>query len=121
MTDKHVKPPQSNTNCEKCNWADERKKEQPSFSKEIPFLNHIEQFWHCGLCLEEMPDDISPREWKNIEVGWTIWGVQAWCVRHEANIMHINFEGGKFPAEMDRKPTPLEIADKDAEFKEKMK
>ena len=60
--------------------------------------NHIEMFLHCKLCLDDIPHGISPKEHASISVGWTIHGFQAWCNRHEANILHVDFEGQKHKA-----------------------
>lgn len=68
----------------------------------IPNTNEIVAFLHCKRCLDEMPDwapdGTSPREWAQIEVGWTKLGIQVWCRRHEANILHVDFEGRQHPA-----------------------
>ena len=43
----------------------------------------------------------SPREYAQLEFGFTKPGVQVWCKRHEVNVMHIDFEGaGPFQAEV---------------------
>jgi hypothetical protein len=57
--------------------------------------NRIEQFFHCRRCMEEKPDDQSPRQWARIEAGWTDKGFQVWCVRHDINIADIDFMGQK--------------------------
>lgn len=54
-----------------------------------PVANQITTFFHCRRCLEEMPEGTSAREWARIEVGATPTGIQAWCVRHDINIVHI--------------------------------
>ena len=41
---------------------------------------------------------ISPRDFARIEFGWTPLGIQAWCFRHNANIMNIDFGGMKHKA-----------------------
>jgi hypothetical protein len=64
----------------------------------IPATNEIVSFMHCGRCLDEMPDNFSPREWVQLEVGFTPLGIQIWCKRREANVMHMDFQGHKFPA-----------------------
>lgn len=65
--------------------------------------NHIMQYMHCALCLEEIPEDVSPRDWARTQTGFTSKGVQVWCVRHDCNIVHIDFEGkSPFPAETGR-------------------
>ncbi len=68
--------------------------------RNIPVTNKIEAFFHCSQCLDEKPDILSPREYANLEVGWTKLGFQVWCKRHECNVMHIDFQGIKHPANM---------------------
>lgn len=58
----------------------------------------IYRYIHCGKCLNEIPKNKSPREWSELECGFTEHGIQIWCKRHECNIVHIDFEGKKHPA-----------------------
>lgn len=60
--------------------------------------NHIKMFFHCKRCLTEKPDDVSPRDFAQLEVGFTIAGMQVWCKRHECNVCHVDFQGFKHPA-----------------------
>ncbi len=53
----------------------------------------IEMFMHCRKCLEDQPGGISPRDYARLEFGYTKQGIQVWCVRHEHNVVHIDFEG----------------------------
>jgi len=62
-----------------------------------PVENEIELYLHCKKCLEELPPEFSPREWAQLEVGWTRAGIQVWCKRHELNVMHMDFQGHKHP------------------------
>ncbi len=55
----------------------------------------IQMYLHCGLCLNEMPANGYTQ---SLEVGWTAHGIQVWCKTHDANVLHIDFEGGKHPA-----------------------
>lgn len=71
---------------------------------DLPNSNCIVGFLHCGRCLEEKPRNISPRDWAQLEVGWTPQGLQVWCRRHEINVMHVHFEGAKHPARTDCEP-----------------
>jgi len=57
--------------------------------------NFIGSFFHCKECIEEKPGDVSPRDWIRNEVGWTVKGLQVWCVRHEKNIINLDFKGQK--------------------------
>lgn len=60
-------------------------------SKQSP-ENHIKMFFHCKQCIAEIPGDQTPREWIRVEVGWTEKGLQVWCVRHEINIVDLDFD-----------------------------
>jgi len=65
--------------------------------------NKITMFMHCKLCLDERPPDISPREYAQLEIGFTVPGFQVWCRRHEANVIDVDFEGaGPFPGDLSR-------------------
>ena len=57
--------------------------------------NRIIAFMHCRQCLDELPPGVAPREWVRLECGWTPEGVQVWCVRHERNIVDLDFQGNK--------------------------
>jgi hypothetical protein len=37
-----------------------------------------------------------------MDVGFTDWGVQVWCRRHKVNVVHIDFQGQKIPADFRR-------------------
>lgn len=57
--------------------------------------NDIAAFWHCRLCLEELPPDESPMSYARTQTGWTSdRGVQAWCNRHDTNVVKL------FPVEV---------------------
>jgi hypothetical protein len=64
-------------------------------AEDKPTPNEIESFFHCRSCIQQRPDNLSPREWVHVEVGWTTKGIQVWCVRCEKNIIHLDFEGKK--------------------------
>ena len=50
--------------------------------------NQIEGFIHCAMCADELPNDLSHREYASLEVGWTDDGrFQVWCQRHEINVV----------------------------------
>ena len=65
--------------------------------------NEITTFAHCANCMPMKPKHLSPRDWVDIEAGFTDIGVQVWCKRCECNIMHIDFEGQRHPANTERK------------------
>jgi hypothetical protein len=58
----------------------------------------IVSYFHCGKCLNEKPDEMSPRDFQKIQAGFTKEGIQIWCLRHECNILHVDFEGITHPA-----------------------
>lgn len=73
-------------------------KKPAAATRDIPNTNQIEMYFHCARCLAEKPDGVSPREWAQNEVGFTVIGLQVWCKRHDLNICHIDFEGQCHPA-----------------------
>ena len=63
----------------------------------IPSENSIKLYFHCTKCLEEMPANTTPHDWSQLEIGYTVLGIQVWCKRHECNVVHVDFEGVKHP------------------------
>ncbi len=78
-------------------------------SRPIPNTNEIVQFFHCGLCLAELPRGTSPREYGSLEIGFTPLGIQVWCKRHEVNVFHVDFERQRHPANMTRQRLEGEV------------
>jgi hypothetical protein len=76
--------------------------QRPPLTNEFGILS----FFHCGLCLRELPSDTSPRDYAQLEIGWTILGLQVWCRRHNVNVVHVDFEGATHPANLTRKEGP---------------
>lgn len=74
------------------------RKAQERPKRDIPATNEIRMFFHCRKCLQELPPGTSPQEWAQLEVGWTLLGFQVWCKRHDINVIHMDFEGMKHPA-----------------------
>lgn len=68
--------------------------------------NAITSFMHCGLCVKEWNDGKAPGEspasYSRLSVGWTKEGLQVWCNRHEANVVHVDFQGQQHPANTTR-------------------
>ena len=60
----------------------------------------IVMYFQCRTCIEEMPPGTAPRDWARFNVGWTRYGMQVWCVRHDCNVVNIDFEGQQHPAEL---------------------
>lgn len=63
-------------------------------------------YLHCGLCLNEKPTTVSPREYAQLEIGMTDVGLQVWCKRHECNVANIDFEGAQHPTNTTRRAGP---------------
>lgn len=70
--------------------------------RRVPCSNEIRQFFHCSLCIEELPAGESPQGYRRLDVGWTKLGLQVWCTRHDANVVHVDFEGAKHAANTNR-------------------
>jgi hypothetical protein len=66
---------------------------KPKGVRESMIISHI----HCAMCLEEVPEGLSAGEYAMNEVGLTKVGIQVWCVRHNANVLHLDFEGFRHP------------------------
>lgn len=66
----------------------------------IPATNAIISFMHCKQCIKELPSGQSPRDYAELEVGFTKLGLQVWCKRHELNVCHIDFQGYQHPANL---------------------
>ena len=52
--------------------------------------NGITAYFHCHLCLTECPSYMSPAEFARLAFGQTPYGLQAWCVRHNMNVYHLD-------------------------------
>ena len=65
--------------------------------------NHITQHVICAKCEEENPggltDSSSLQDYTKLDVGFTCIGIQVWCRRHHANVVHVDFEGKKLKAD----------------------
>ena len=72
--------------------------------REIPNTLSIHAYMHCGHCLDEFKagkaKGESPASYARLSIGMTKLGFQVWCNRHNANVMHVDFEGQKHPANL---------------------
>lgn len=68
----------------------------------------IDMYFHCPLCIADLREGRaqgeSPESYARLSVGFTRAGLQAWCIRHDCNVVHIDFEGYQHPAVLDRLP-----------------
>ena len=81
-----------------------RNHERIIMSKNITRLyNKITAPVVCGSCLQEYQDIINPsfalRDFIAIDVGFTEFGLQVWCRKHDKNICHIDFNGQKLESD----------------------
>lgn len=62
----------------------------------------VDGFVHCGMCLRDLDEGRargeSPCSYARLNVGFTEIGLQVWCVRHDVNVLHIDFQGHRHPA-----------------------
>lgn len=70
--------------------------------REIPNTNEIRTYMHCGKCMGDKPENISPQDWARTQTGMTPMGIQVWCNRCDVNVMHMDFAGAKFHANCSR-------------------
>lgn len=65
----------------------------------------ISQFLHCRKCVEEWKAGVpeaqgqSPASYARQSAGFTPKGLQIICLRHDLNIVHIDFQGQQHPAD----------------------
>lgn len=69
-------------------------------SRNIPTKESIQLYFHCSHCLDQIPSDVSPRNWGRYSAGFTELGIQVVCNRCGRNVIHIDFEGQKHPANL---------------------
>jgi hypothetical protein len=65
--------------------------------------NLIEQVVICSKCEAEFrlgsTDSRSLQDYSRLDIGFTSIGIQVWCRRHKANVVHIDFGGKKLRAD----------------------
>ena len=49
----------------------------------------IQSYYHCALCLKELPKTQSMRQFARLAIGPTAEGVQIWCNRHDVSVIHM--------------------------------
>ena len=57
----------------------------------------------CNQCCEEycagLTDSRSLQQYSMLDVGLTDIGLQVWCLRHDVNVVHVDFGGKKLEAD----------------------
>ena len=77
---------------------------KPTLPVEALSLN-IDSYVACTKCVGELAGiepKISLQDYAAIDVGFTNWGLQVWCRRHQVNIVHLDFGGQQLPADVRR-------------------
>lgn len=67
-------------------------------SRDIPNTLEVTTYMACAKCIKERPPGQSMKEFARFNVGFTPLGIQVWCVRHDCNVVHVDFEGQRHPA-----------------------
>lgn len=82
----------------KCDVCGEEGHATEEFGNKLGILQYI----HCRLCFEELPRGKSMEDYSRYSIGMTKQGFQVWCRRHDCNVLHIDLQGHKHPADMTR-------------------
>ena len=57
---------------------------------EMKGSKQTKRYIHCAKCMDERPDNVSPKEYGNYEIGFTEMGIEVWCKRHDELVTYIN-------------------------------
>ena len=50
----------------------------------------IKGYFHCAKCTEEVPSDMSISEYSDYDVGFTSYGIEVWCNRHNERVFYFD-------------------------------
>jgi len=50
----------------------------------------IEGYFHCAKCGDEVPSNMSISEYSDNDVGFTPYGIEVWCNRHNERVFYFN-------------------------------
>jgi hypothetical protein len=60
-------------------------------------LREISEPLVCAKCADEVASGaagaVSMRDYGRLEAGFTERGLQVWCMRHDLNVVHVDFAG----------------------------
>ncbi|MEL0071646.1 MAG: hypothetical protein VW981_02090 [Rhodobiaceae bacterium] len=62
----------------------------------------------CSKCADEVGQSDPPaslQDYARLDAGFTDYGLQIWCRRHQVNVVHIDFQGNRLPADFRRLET----------------
>lgn len=66
-------------------------------------FRRIKQPIVCSRCSDEVMEgragEVSMADYMKFDVGFSEIGLQVWCRRHDANVVHIDFEGRQPPTD----------------------
>ena len=64
---------------------------------DLPNTFAIKHVLECKRCAESCPAGVLLNDWQRVTIGFTPFGLQVWCVRHQANVFHVDFRGQRLP------------------------
>jgi hypothetical protein len=66
-------------------------------------FHRIERPVVCGRCADEVAEGqagaVSMQDYARLDVGFSRVGLQVWCRRHHVNVLHLDFQGHRLPAD----------------------
>lgn len=62
-------------------------------NRNLPNTFEVKHVIECKRCTESCPIGTLLQDYLRVSVGFTPYGLQVWCVRHQANVVHIDFRG----------------------------
>lgn len=60
---------------------------------DLPNTFEIKHVLECKRCTESCPANVLLQDYLRVSVGFTPYGLQVWCARHQANVAHFDFRG----------------------------
>lgn len=64
---------------------------------QLPNTFGIKHVLECKRCVETCPHGTLLQDYLRVTVGLTAFGMQVWCVRHQCNVIHVDFRGARLP------------------------
>lgn len=65
---------------------------------DLPNTFQIKHVLECKRCVDTCPQGTLLPDYMRVTIGLTPYGLQVWCVRHQANVIHVDFRGQRLPA-----------------------
>lgn len=76
-------------------------------------FRRIERPIVCSRCADEVAEGragaVSMQDYARLDVGFSPVGLQVWCRRHDINVLHLDFQGHRLPADFRciERPAPM--------------